>query len=133
MKAARRRDVVFSIAEITATHVRATNDRGGEALYPPEHFEHAVSPLVAPPTPALTVESAPAIRPAKTALPAFELCDGLSVKPHRGEPIDLLLKRFKKVVDKAGIIREYRARQRFVPAPQRRHTKAQQARRRRGD
>ncbi|MGA8475799.1 MAG: 30S ribosomal protein S21 [Candidatus Cybelea sp.] len=109
------------------------NDRGGEAIYPPEHFEHATSALVAPPAPALTVESAPAIRPAKTALPPFEVCDGLSIKLRQGEPIDFALKRFKKAVDKAGIIREYRSRQRFVPAPQRRHTKAQQARRRRGD
>jgi hypothetical protein len=40
VKAARRRDVIFAVCEVTPTHVRATNDRGGEAIYLAAPFEH---------------------------------------------------------------------------------------------
>lgn len=120
VRGARRRDVVFTIVELTPTDVRATNDRGGEALYPPASFEHAAPSVSAP-----TSDTSSPSRPVKAAPPTFEpLCDGRSIRPHPGEAIDLALKRFKKAVDKSGVLREHRERLRFVPASQRRRTKA---------
>jgi small subunit ribosomal protein S21 len=46
------------------------------------------------------------------------------------EPFEELLRRFKRGVESAGIIREYRRRQRFVPAHERRREALRHARRR---
>jgi small subunit ribosomal protein S21 len=132
VKAARRRDIVFTVVEITSTHVRATRDSGGEAIYPAASFEH-VTPLAVPSASVPSTEIASPSKLVKPVLPAFELCDGTVTRPRPGESIDVAVKRFKKACDKAGILHELRDRERFVPAPQRRRIKSSRARRRRGD
>jgi small subunit ribosomal protein S21 len=132
VKAARRRDVVFTVIEVTPSSLRATRDGGGEAIYPAASFEH-VTPLAAPSASVPSTEITSPSKPVKPGLPAFDLCDGTVIRPRPGEPIDVAAKRFKKACDKAGILHELRDRERFVPAPQRRRIKSSRARRRRGD
>ncbi len=50
---------------------------------------------------------------------------------HEGETFDQLLRRFKNGVDKSGILREYKRKQRFKSAGELRREKEQAAARRR--
>ena len=47
------------------------------------------------------------------------------------EPLDSLLRRFKTIVEKAGVLGEFRRRQRFTPAAEARRLKEKAAARRR--
>jgi ribosomal protein S21 len=55
----------------------------------------------------------------------------MHVEAREGEPFDQLLRRFKTGIDKAGILREYKRKQRFKSAGELRREKAKAAARRR--
>ena len=55
----------------------------------------------------------------------------MHVEAREGEPFDQLLRRFKTGIDKAGILREYKRKQRFKSAGEMRREKAKAAARRR--
>ena len=55
----------------------------------------------------------------------------MHVVPREDETFDQLLRRFKNGVDKAGILREYKRKQRFKSAGELRREKAKAAARRR--
>ncbi|MBV9355226.1 MAG: 30S ribosomal protein S21 [Chloroflexi bacterium] len=55
----------------------------------------------------------------------------MHVEARAGEPFDQLLRRFKTGIEKAGILREYRRKQRFKSAGELRREKAKAAARRR--
>ena len=61
------------------------------------------------------------------------LADGSAVVPQPYESIDTCLRRFKKAVNKANIIHDWRRHEYFTPPSQRRRMKRAQARKRRGD
>lgn len=61
-----------------------------------------------------------------------EPCSGVKIEPYPGEPIDSIYRRFKKIVERSGIIPDYRRRQHFVPKSERRRIKSMVARKRRG-
>ena len=156
VRAARRRDVDFSVVEVTESHVRARRegDRGGEAIYGPEAFEH-VAPLATPQSQAIAEQpiatstaSADFVAPLRPATEtstangrqtqqrapfdaSVECRDQVIVRPFAGEPLESLLKRFKKAVAAGGILAEYRARQHFIPETQRRRETSASARARR--
>lgn len=60
------------------------------------------------------------------------LADAVIV-PQPYESIDTCLRRFKKAVQKANIIHDWRRHEHFIPPSQRRRLKRAQARKRRGD
>lgn len=53
------------------------------------------------------------------------------VERRPGEGIDQMMKRWKTLMDKAGVVREFKRRQRFMPETERRRLKARAAARRR--
>ena len=55
----------------------------------------------------------------------------MHVEAREGEPFDQLLRRFKTGIEKAGILREYKRKQRFKSAGELRREKAKAAARRR--
>ncbi len=55
----------------------------------------------------------------------------MHVEPRDGESFDQLLRRFKSGIEKAGILREYKRKQRFKSAGEQRREKAKAAARRR--
>ena len=55
----------------------------------------------------------------------------MHVEVREGEPFDQLLRRFKTGIEKAGILREYKRKQRFKSAGELRRYKAKAAARRR--
>ncbi len=55
----------------------------------------------------------------------------MHVVAHEGETFDQLLRRFKSGIEKAGILREYKRKQRFKSAGELRREKMQAAARRR--
>ncbi len=55
----------------------------------------------------------------------------MHVEPREGETFDQLLRRFKTGIDRAGILREFRRRQRFKSEGELRRDKAKAAARRR--
>ncbi len=55
----------------------------------------------------------------------------MQVEPREGETFDQLLRRFKTGIDRAGILREFRRRQRFRTEGELRREKAKAAARRR--
>jgi ribosomal protein S21 len=56
-----------------------------------------------------------------------------TVYPRPGEPIDSVLKRFKRGCEAAEIIKNYRRKEFFISKSERRRQKRGRARRRRGD
>ena len=54
----------------------------------------------------------------------------MHVEPHEGESFDQRLRRFKTGMDKSGILREYKRKQRFKSAGELRREKAKAAARR---
>jgi ribosomal protein S21 len=132
VRAARRRDVVFTVRQVTASHLRAEHERGGQAFYPIEQFER-VSPATAEPAPRSATgtdrHESFSLLPSAPA----ELRDSVVIVPYELESIESLLKRFKRASDRAGVVRECRNRQRFVPKSQQRRSKSRRARHRRGE
>jgi small subunit ribosomal protein S21 len=157
VKTARRRDVSFEVLEIAPdgrVRARREGQHGGEACYPAESFER-----IAPPAPPPSEESSaqPIATSTATAEPvaplravtenstaggpytkqrvpfdaSVECRDSTIVRPRDGENLESLLKRFKKAMSASGILAEYRARQHFIPKPQRRRQKSATARARR--
>lgn len=123
VRRARRRDVIFVVAEIGENTVRATNDRGAEAIYAPEAFERVGgSVAVSSPTRATHRAYSPEIIP-----------DASTVRARAGENIDDLLRRFKKSVQRSGMLYDLRKHAAFESKPQRRRAKSRRARVRRGD
>ncbi len=59
-------------------------------------------------------------------------CSGVKIETYPGESIDSAFRRFKKIVEKSGIIPEYRRRQQFVPKTERRRLKSLMYRKRFG-
>lgn len=59
-------------------------------------------------------------------------CSGVQIEPYPGEPIDSIVRRFKKIVERSLILPDYRRRQYFVPKSERRRVKSLVARKRRG-
>ena len=55
----------------------------------------------------------------------------MHVEPREGESFDQMLRRFKTSMDKSGILREYKRKQRFKTAGELRREKAKAAARRR--
>lgn len=128
VRAARRRDVLYRVAEVSSTHVRAVNDRGAEAFYLFEHFEHVDSRK----RPHDDRSSADVRGDAfeSRELPA-ELSDRRYVVPYPGEFIDSLLRRFKKATQKSGILTDARRHEHFISKGRRRREKSLRARKRR--
>lgn len=56
---------------------------------------------------------------------------GVKIEVHPGEPIDSIVRRFKKAVLKAEILTDVRKREHFIPKSERRRLKSLRARRRR--
>jgi small subunit ribosomal protein S21 len=132
VRAARRRDVVFTVREVTATVVVAANDRGGEARYPAESFELVERPGAA--IPSSSLRSIPPRVDEHSDSPAMsEYPDGATVQALPAEEIDSLLRRFKKCVQKSGISAELRRHEFFESRSVRRRKKALRARIRRGE
>jgi ribosomal protein S21 len=57
-----------------------------------------------------------------------ELAGAVTLQP--GEPFDALLRRFKRGVDLAGVLRDYRRQRWFIPNHERLRAKRRRARRR---
>lgn len=165
VRAARRRDVVFTVLEVSESHVRARREgeRGGEAIYAPEAFEHikptipqsqaigaqpiatstASADPIAPPTmlePAPETSMADMPQTQRQAQRWLQLTpfgatvdfrDHASVRPYPDETIDSIVKRFKKAVQKSGILAEARKHEHFEKPSIRRKKKAASARARR--
>ena len=65
------------------------------------------------------------------AASSFVGVEPMHVEVREGEPFDQLLRRFKTGIEKAGILREYKRKQRFKSAGELRREKAKAAARRR--
>ena len=63
--------------------------------------------------------------------PPREPGSGVKVIPYAGEPIDATLRRFKKLADRANVIKDYRRHEHFISRSERRRQKSDAARRRR--
>lgn len=63
---------------------------------------------------------------------APEPLGAVQINVYPDEPIDLALRRFKKVVQRSGLLQDYRRAQFFVPRSERRRLKSIAARKRRG-
>jgi small subunit ribosomal protein S21 len=125
VRTARRRNVTFTVREITGDLITAQNDRGGEARYDASAFE-----LVGP------VRRSGDERPPRAAsLDQLdrEIANSATTRPTPGESPDSFLKRFKKAVQRAGIIADAKRHEHFIPKPQRRRMKSAKARARRGE
>jgi small subunit ribosomal protein S21 len=126
VKAARRRDVHYTIREITASVVVAVNDRGGEARYEPAGFER-VERLAG------AVRSSNRGDTMSTDDSTLEWQDAAVVRPLAEESIDSVVRRFRKSVQKSGISAELRRHEFFESRSVRRRKKALRARIRRGE
>jgi ribosomal protein S21 len=138
VRSARRRDVRFSVVEITETHVRAVNEAGGEAFYEHDRFEPFVerSELETPRNSESLASGAVEIpSDSVRATPvrfAFSVPnDSGLVRPWPGEHIDSTLHRFKRSCERANIPAEDRRHRHFSPKPQRRREKSKRAKARR--
>ena len=132
--AARRRDVTWRVTEVVGRIVVAVNgSRDGEIRYDAEKLEH-VNPGEGVPTVGPSPEAAPMRQayepPWSASLPA-EIRDSTIVRPGAGEPIEAVLKRFKKAVERSGVLHEFREHRYFVSPGQRRRLKSRHARVRR--
>jgi small subunit ribosomal protein S21 len=56
---------------------------------------------------------------------------GLAVAPRDGEPFDSMLRRFKRIVDNSGILKEYRERQEYKSPSEAANAKRRAAEKRR--
>ncbi|HEY6485380.1 MAG TPA: 30S ribosomal protein S21 [Candidatus Cybelea sp.] len=130
VRTARRQDICWRVADASSTIVIATNEKGGEI-----HYHYDSLELVDPS--AVTQESThrePAERPrgwyASSDMRA-EIGDSACVQPRPGETIEQTLRRFKRAVDRAGLLSDYSRHRYFVKPSQRRRLKANRARQRR--
>lgn len=57
--------------------------------------------------------------------------EGLAVAPREGESADSLIRRFKRIVDNSGVLREYRERQSYEAPSEAARTKRRKAAKRR--
>ena len=134
VSAARRRDLTWRVTEIAGQIVVAINDGGGEIHYDAERLELVELPENALPAAATTQ---PSPQPYGTRWSAgnipSEIRDSTVVKPGPGESIDSICKRFKKAVDRSGVLHELREHGHFVSPGQRRRMKSFRARQRRAN
>jgi small subunit ribosomal protein S21 len=109
----------------------AVNGRGGEIRYDPSALERFQEPS---PTPAaVTTEPEKAPGPPSPLAPITipRQFDSTVVEPEFGESIDSALRRFKKRVERSGLLQSWREHRHFVPRSARRRLKSHRARARR--
>ena len=134
VRAARRRDVPFTVTQVTPSVVVAVNDRG-ECRYSPESFERV--DLTANDAPAASESQASVggpwpLRDAPPASnPPAAFYDSTIVQVNVGEPSDFAIRRFKKAVQRSGVLQDARRHEHFIPKSRRRREKSLRARKRR--
>ena len=143
VRAALRRDRWFEVSAIFEDgRVLARNDKGGEALYNRDAFERCDRVEIGEPVEVVAdpdSEVADLDRPARAVMSSsrdddsFEPLasfyrDSATIWPRHGESAESVARRFKKAVERAGVIGIHRSRRHFQAENERRRVKSRRAR-----